>query len=259
MSRIRPFSCWRLLRVARALATYALLGTVTTVVVVWIQSAILKPGERWGGASWVGVGIPWPWPAPPGWPKGPNAIDEELPAVRLWSGTQPYGRELRYASRPNEDRFKPDRRPAWYHPPPPGTPIARLMATYKWELFYFMTEIRYGWPIEAMRRVSKIEQLQDWSAPRRQEHDVGTWHHRWRNGLAVSSSVHLPLVPMWPGFAIHAVFWAGFIFGSKRGLSVIRASRRRRAGACIDCGYPTAGLATCPECGRAVLTGSSAA
>lgn len=259
MSRNGLFSCRRLLRITRAVIVHALLGVVTTVAVVWIQSAILKPGERWGGASWVGDGIPWPWPAPPGWPQGANSIDEEPPAARLWSGSQPIGRELRYASRPNEDRFKPDRKPAWHYPPPPGTPIARFMATPRWEFIYFMTETRYGWPIEAMRRVSRIEQLQHWSAPRRKEHDVGTWRYRWRNGIQVSPSVYLPLVSMWPGFAIHAVFWAGFIFASKRGISAIRASRRRRAGACIGCGYPTAGLATCPECGRAVLPRSSAA
>lgn len=245
----------QVLRAVRTLLFYLALGSGLTVATVWIQAVAVTTPDRWGGASWVGEGISWPWPAPEGWPKGANAIDEKWGRLMAqWGGTPTRGRVLFYAWRPNEDRFTPDRKPAWYHPPPPGTPISSLMASYDWNAFYFMTEIRYGLPVEAMRRVIKIEQGKEWQAPPRVPHDLGTWRYRWRNGLEIGST-QLPLMPMWPGFAIFATFWSGLIWGSRHGFSAINVYRRRRAGNCISCGYPTTNLAICPECGK--VTGST--
>lgn len=62
----------------------------------------------------------------------------------------------------------------------------------------------------------------------------------------------LPIMPIWPGFAINTVLYAGIGWLMVRGfisfsMFVIRHRRRRRH-LCVGCAYPIAGLTTCPEC-----------
>lgn len=63
----------------------------------------------------------------------------------------------------------------------------------------------------------------------------------------------LPLVPVWPGFAVNLVLYAATwlaVFHLARGL---RRWRRVRGNRCIHCGYLRTGLPSdsrCPECGK---------
>ena len=80
---------------------------------------------------------------------------------------------------------------------------------------------------------------------------------RW-TGLAVSSGAKLldppkalPLIPIWPGFAINTIFYAAILWLLTLGPFTARRIIRRRRGHCIKCGYDLRGTydGGCPECG----------
>ncbi len=62
----------------------------------------------------------------------------------------------------------------------------------------------------------------------------------------------LPLLPLWPGFAINTGYYAPLLLIAWRSPGVIRRALRRRRGRCTACGYDRRGLAAdgaCPERG----------
>ena len=62
----------------------------------------------------------------------------------------------------------------------------------------------------------------------------------------------LPLLPLWPGFAINTAFYALLLFLTWRVPFFVHRTLRRRRGRCPACGYDREGLdagAACPECG----------
>jgi hypothetical protein len=63
----------------------------------------------------------------------------------------------------------------------------------------------------------------------------------------------LPVVPVWPGFAINTVLYAAVVWLTCMGLTVRRRRRSIRRGLCTKCGYDLRGSAPeatiCPECG----------
>ncbi|UYV13698.1 MAG: hypothetical protein NCW75_05290 [Phycisphaera sp.] len=62
----------------------------------------------------------------------------------------------------------------------------------------------------------------------------------------------LPLLPLWPGFAINTGVYALLLFALVRTPRVLRRALRRRGGRCVGCGYDRAVLdrgVACPECG----------
>lgn len=66
----------------------------------------------------------------------------------------------------------------------------------------------------------------------------------------------LPLLPLWPGFAINTIFYALLLFLAWRTPGLIRRAVRRRRGRCVRCGYDRSGLdagEACPECGTGVV------
>ncbi len=60
----------------------------------------------------------------------------------------------------------------------------------------------------------------------------------------------LPLRPIWPGFAINTVFYAGVLWLLIPGPFAMRRFIRRRRGLCPACGYPAGESAVCSECGK---------
>ncbi|MEQ9095994.1 MAG: hypothetical protein RIE32_06995 [Phycisphaerales bacterium] len=69
----------------------------------------------------------------------------------------------------------------------------------------------------------------------------------------------LPLLPIWPGFAINTGFYALLLFIAWRLPGVLRRAVRRRRGRCAACGYDRGGLdpgAACPECGEGAAMGN---
>ncbi len=65
------------------------------------------------------------------------------------------------------------------------------------------------------------------------------------------SNLAVPLHPIWPGFAINAVFYAAILSLVMLGPFAARRMIRRKRGLCIKCGYDLRGdfSAGCPECG----------
>ena len=79
----------------------------------------------------------------------------------------------------------------------------------------------------------------------------------WRDPSSTTGNLDrfaLPLLPIWPGFAINTAVYALLLFIGWRAPGVIRRAVRRRRGRCVACGYDRGGLdagAACPECGVA--------
>jgi len=68
----------------------------------------------------------------------------------------------------------------------------------------------------------------------------------------LGTTMPLPLMPVWPGFAINTLFYGTLAFAAMAGVSAIRRRRRFKRGLCVQCAYPLTGGEVCPECGVAV-------
>jgi len=62
----------------------------------------------------------------------------------------------------------------------------------------------------------------------------------------------LPRHPIWPGFAINTLFYAGVLWVLCCGPFALRRMIRRRRGQCPACAYPIGQSPVCTECGAAV-------
>ena len=79
------------------------------------------------------------------------------------------------------------------------------------------------------------------------------------SGLTIShwpgqtANVVLPLNPIWPGFAINAIFYAAILWLPFAALGAVRRRRRMKRRLCTKCAYDLRGRASenklCPECG----------
>ena len=78
---------------------------------------------------------------------------------------------------------------------------------------------------------------------------VGTWR-------IYGKDVGLPLIPIWPGFAINTIFYAAIVWLLFAFPFALRRRRRIKRGLCPACAYDLRGspATTCPECGKAVKT-----
>jgi hypothetical protein len=78
-----------------------------------------------------------------------------------------------------------------------------------------------------------------------------------RAGLLGPRSSSFPVWPVWPGFLVNALLYAGVIWGVRSTIIGLSRRFRKKLGHCGVCGYDLAGLvgAACPECGNAVGAG----
>jgi len=68
--------------------------------------------------------------------------------------------------------------------------------------------------------------------------------------LGVSVSEGLPILPLWPGFAINTLFYAAILWLLFLAPFRIRRAVRIRRGRCPKCAYPVGVSPVCTECGR---------
>ncbi len=73
-------------------------------------------------------------------------------------------------------------------------------------------------------------------------------HHQMK---VLNDRPHVPLWPLWPGFAINTVFYAAILWLPFAPFQLRRYKRVKR-GHCIKCGYDLRGAEheVCPECGE---------
>ncbi len=153
---------------------------------------------------------------------------------------------------------------AWPQPVPPSWPRAATKLISSSSFWYD----HVWWEAEVRSPEGELSWLQLWDRragwPCRCLHwwkldGLGGNPEQW-NGvkhgrLAVRSARSLPLLPLWPGFAINTVFYALIAWGLWQVPPTIRRRRRRRNGLCVRCGYDLKGLgglaggSPCPECG----------
>lgn len=119
-----------------------------------------------------------------------------------------------------------------------------------------------GWPLRSMRWVEGVVTdgagvAKVWTSgagpivPVAGQQGPGTMSNwGWVDGWVTR---RLPLRPVWPGFAVNTVVFAGAAWVLVVApLAVVRGAvraRRRGRGECEGCGYALAGLEKCPECG----------
>jgi len=60
----------------------------------------------------------------------------------------------------------------------------------------------------------------------------------------------VPLMPIWPGFAVNTLFYATLLWLLMYGLSALRRFLRLRRGLCPKCAYPMGESSVCTECGK---------
>ena len=66
----------------------------------------------------------------------------------------------------------------------------------------------------------------------------------------------LPLLPLWPGFAINTVFYAAVLWLLFAAPFQLRCYCRIKRGLCSACAYPIGSSDVCTECGKPVTTKS---
>jgi hypothetical protein len=136
-----------------------------------------------------------------------------------------------------------------------GTDYVMMMALNKSinAMSYNAFRLRSGWPTRALERSYWVN------------YDMGTRDLRYSLVLDEGSKPAriVPLRPLWPGFAINTVFYAGILWGGWMLFAApfaLRRWRRVKRGLCPACAYPIGDSAVCTECGgrvRHFLNGES--
>ncbi len=201
-------------------------GAVITVLVAWYRpvdrsAAALARGIR--VAQFAPTGTPWPIRVPSDWPEVPAFRDFER---NRWEESASFSGMLN-------------------GPDPQATP----QFVHWW---YSVDVQRSGWPSRALVRYDG----QAGPLLQPSELDLGVLRH----GLSLPPSLRspaigttkpLPLMPLWPGFAINTIFYGTWIFALMVGFAAIKRRRRFKRGLCVQCAYPLTGGELCPECGHA--------
>jgi hypothetical protein len=207
------------------------------ICVILLLGAIVNVAVAWGCAAWYPSALyasfdswyptrgsidTWNSMALPTWPDAAFVTELELG----FGGEPPGWILLAY----DQDPF-------------PGTdfPIRpSLSMSVTWE--------DYGWPMSALRAIEwsessglgklKVVKTAYVAVERPSDNRPVRW---------------LPIRPIWPGFAINTLFYAGILWGGWLLFAAPLAVRRRRRikrGLCPACAYPVGDSPVCTECGK---------
>ena len=151
-------------------------------------------------------------------------VDVDHGAVVVWAEPRPF------SPRPGSSTIPVGKVPHWSH--------ASLLTSTDLEDGVCLLEQARGYPC-----ISLLWRRYD------QSRQVGSI----RGGIPIASSSEraLPLIPIWPGFAINTVFYAVVLWLLFAAPFVVRRRRRIRRGLCPKCAYDLRGThaSVCPECG----------
>ncbi len=196
------------------------------IVLFLLLGAIVNVAVAWSIAFWT----------PPLFtPTTPAALSQQE-ATALWRRLSPsewpevpevVGRQFRAVGQSMHEAFKP------YEIDTPWSDVA------------LVGEHRIGLPAAAVRYVFVGGDDGHFPGDRL----IGGWRIRRQDVLRDT----LPLMPIWPGFAINTVFYATNVWLFILGRFALRRHIRRKRGLCVVCSYDLrhADHAACPECGVA--------
>lgn len=114
-----------------------------------------------------------------------------------------------------------------------------------------------GWPLLALRWRGAHELREDGTERWNQ---TLSW---WESGVGVPNPLSprqmavLPMSPLWPGFVVNSIFYAGTAWLLLLTTRVSRRRLRARRGLCTVCKYPITGHTVCPECGNPTPTNAA--
>ena len=207
------------------------------VLLLLVGGAILNVAVAWGCACWSPLTMalfapltepePWHWRSntPEDWPAAPNYVGRD----------ESFGVSERYTE-------WVDARPGWLA----DQPAQEWVLSSGWPFRSMFIERHRILPREPCYGLWKVS-VSQW-----------TWDDGWpipawmpgseRGQLGVSG---LPLKPIWPGFAINTVFYAGVLWLLFAAPFALRRRRRIKRGLCPKCAYDLRGCTgdACPECG----------
>ncbi len=217
-------------RIVVRLMVSLMVGVVVTVLVAWYRpiemSAAMVNG--YPDLDIVSIsGTPWPIEVPNDWPAVPTSQRSERSLFRSSHYYYGFG-ELEA----------------------PFSAIGYELP----DVFVVIAEVS-GWPLRASVRFERI----DGRSMRSGHHELGVIRGglplpaSWRS-VKLGTTMPLPIMPLWPGFLVNALFYSALIFGTLAGLSHLKRQRRLRRGLCVQCAYPVAELNRCPECGELPLS-----
>ena len=81
-------------------------------------------------------------------------------------------------------------------------------------------------------------------------HSRNMWSIDFESPWRESGWDFLPLKPIWPGFAVNALFYAAILWLLIPGPFALRRFIRVRRGLCVACGYRMGEAVVCSECGK---------
>jgi len=121
---------------------------------------------------------------------------------------------------------------------------------------WLMAECRSGWPLYGLEsagmrhrgdNIDTVLRKAAWNSSRPYPINGGN-EYDWL------AREQLPLLPIWPGFAINTIFYAAILWMLCLGFGAVRRRRRLKRGLCVKCAYDLRGTSSgvCPECGASM-------
>jgi hypothetical protein len=134
-----------------------------------------------------------------------------------------------------------------------------IMVSFRGDAVPPMIDVRAGWPCLALCGGMRLPKtVAESVAPGRRNRKDFVHHATVRieqrfnySGRMFTEPRWLPYFPLWRGFAINTIFYAGVLWVLFAAPLAIRKRVRRKRGQCAACGYSLRGGAgdKCPECG----------